>query len=277
MFIISIIIICLSLLFIFLKTYQIGSTPLEEKDIKIFIVNLDRSTDRYNNISKQCDNNNLFYERFSTVDGYNLSITDAGGKRFTGLDVKNNPALLSLDNGYTVLCPSENINYYSDSKILNHTLTAGELGCYCSHREIWLKMVKDNIPYALIIEDDAILNDDFRNKLLTMLKHLPTDRDLIYLSLSHSKNKIFYNIYNNPYLKKIGHGGYFNTTTGYLIHLKAAQKFLEYSKNFTLEIDNVMYQAFMHSEVQSYVTSPFLIHATPNSEDSIIFEMGSAH
>ncbi|MFV9957086.1 MAG: glycosyltransferase family 25 protein [Rickettsia conorii subsp. raoultii] len=139
------------MLFIFLKTYQIGSAPLEEKDIKIFIVNLDRSTDRYNNISKQFDNNNLFYERFSAVDGYNLSITDAGGKRFTGLDVKNNPALLSLDNGYTVLCPSENINYYSDSKILNHTLTAGELGGYCSHREIWFKMVKDNIPYALII------------------------------------------------------------------------------------------------------------------------------
>ncbi|KJW04953.1 glycosyltransferase family 25 protein [Rickettsia argasii] len=162
------------MLFIFLKTYQIGSTPLEVKDIKIFIVNL-RSTDRYNNISKQFDNNNLFYERFSAVDGYNLSITDAGGKRFTGLDVKNKPALLSLDNGYTVLCSSENINYYSDSKILNHTLTASELGCYCSHREIWLKMVKNNIPDALIIEDDAILNDDFRNKFLTMLKHLPTD------------------------------------------------------------------------------------------------------
>nr|WP_261763585.1 glycosyltransferase family 25 protein [Rickettsia parkeri] len=40
--------------------------------------------------------------------------------------------------------------------MLNHTLTAGELGCYCNHREIWLKMVKDNIPYALIIKDDAI-------------------------------------------------------------------------------------------------------------------------
>ncbi|KJV80141.1 glycosyltransferase 25 family protein [Rickettsia hoogstraalii str. RCCE3] len=108
------------MIFIFLKTYQIGSAPLEEKDIKIFIVNLDRSTDRYNNISKQFDNNNLSYERFSAVDGYNLSITDTAGKRFTGLDVKNNPALLSLDNGYTVLCPSENINYFSDSKILNH-------------------------------------------------------------------------------------------------------------------------------------------------------------
>ncbi|MCC8406854.1 MAG: glycosyltransferase family 25 protein [Rickettsia endosymbiont of Sceptobius lativentris] len=83
-FIISIIIICLSLIFIFLKTYQIGSAPLEEKDIKIFIVNLDRSTDRYNNISKQFDNNNLSYERFSAVDGYNLSITDTAGKRFTG-------------------------------------------------------------------------------------------------------------------------------------------------------------------------------------------------
>ena len=67
----------------------------------------------------------------------------------------------------------------------------------------------------------AILNDDFRNKFLTMLKHLPTDWDLIYLS--HSKNKIFYNIYNNPYLKKIGHGGYFNTTTDYYT-LKSCSK-----------------------------------------------------
>ncbi|BBJ32086.1 hypothetical protein RAS_11950 [Rickettsia asiatica] len=54
------------MIFIFLKTYQIGSAPLEEKDIKIFIVNLDHSTDRYNNISKQFDNNNLPYERFNT-------------------------------------------------------------------------------------------------------------------------------------------------------------------------------------------------------------------
>lgn len=38
-----------------------------------------------------------------------------------------------------------------------------------------------------------------------------------------------------------------------------------------------MYQAFMHSAVQSYVISPFLIYATLNSEDSIIFEMGRAH
>lgn len=38
-----------------------------------------------------------------------------------------------------------------------------------------------------------------------------------------------------------------------------------------------MYQAFMHSEAQSYITSPFLIHATLNSEESIIFEMGRAH
>ncbi|ABY73016.1 glycosyltransferase family 25 protein [Rickettsia rickettsii] len=29
-------------------------------------------------------------------------------------------------------------------------------------------MVKDNIPYALIIEDDAILNDDFRNKFFIL-------------------------------------------------------------------------------------------------------------
>ncbi|MFV9930236.1 MAG: hypothetical protein AB8U82_05190 [Rickettsia endosymbiont of Haemaphysalis japonica] len=76
------------MLFIFLKTYQIGSAPLEEKDIKIFIVNLDRSTDEYNNISKQFDNNNLFYERFSAVDGYNLIYNRCRGKKIYRLRCK---------------------------------------------------------------------------------------------------------------------------------------------------------------------------------------------
>lgn len=34
-------------------------------------------------------------------------------------------------------------------------LTRGELGCYDSHVRVWKEVVKQNLPYALILEDDA--------------------------------------------------------------------------------------------------------------------------
>jgi len=282
-FIVSIITLCLLLAYkfrpnevtLFSTIYQLKTVSVSEKDVKIFVINLDRSVDRYNNIKKQFDDYNLSYERFSAIDGYNLQIMNQAGEKFTGLDVRNNPSLLSLDNNYTIRCPSESINYYADSKILDRALTAGELGCYCSHREIWFKMVKENVPYALIVEDDTILKDNFHNNFKAVLKNLSAEWDLTYLFAIHSEDKTFYNIYNNSYLKKIDSNGYFNATTGYLISLKAAQKLLEYSKNFTLPIDDVMARPVIQGKLQAYITSPFLLY--PDSKNSIIFEMGRPH
>lgn len=90
---------------LFSKTNQIKTIPVYEKHIRVFVVNLDRSADRYKVISKQLDNNNLVYERFSAVNGYNLQMLDKKGKIFTGLDMKNDPLLLSFDKSYTIQCP----------------------------------------------------------------------------------------------------------------------------------------------------------------------------
>ncbi len=38
---------------LFYITYQLKTTPISEKDVKIFVINLDHSTNRYNNINKQ--------------------------------------------------------------------------------------------------------------------------------------------------------------------------------------------------------------------------------
>lgn len=275
-FIIFIIISCLLIfckfgsneISLFYITYQLKTIPISEKDIKIFVINLDYSTSRHNNINKQFIHINLPYERFRAVNGYELSIANQKGEKFTGLDLKNNPSLLSLDNNYTIFCPSENINYYA----LNRTLTAGEFGCYCSHREIWLKMVEENIPYALILEDDAILGENFYKKFSTIIKSLPSDWDLVYLFLMHLPRQKFYKIYNNPYLKKINTQRYFYTSTGYLINLKAATKLLKYSKSFSEPIDDSIAQEVADSRIQAYITTPFLINT--DFKDSTIIEMG---
>jgi GR25 family glycosyltransferase involved in LPS biosynthesis len=44
-------------------------------------------------------------------------------------------------------------------------LTPGECACAQSHINIWRHMLKNNIEYAFILEDDACFDKDWRNKL----------------------------------------------------------------------------------------------------------------
>ena len=37
----------------------------------------------------------------------------------------------------------------------------GSLGCYLSHVQLWERIAQEKIPYALILEDDAVWNEDF--------------------------------------------------------------------------------------------------------------------
>jgi glycosyl transferase family 25 len=43
----------------------------------------------------------------------------------------------------------------------------GEIGCYLSHYKILQRIVRENIPRACILEDDAVLEPDFPNRLLS--------------------------------------------------------------------------------------------------------------
>lgn len=61
----------------------------------------------------------------------------------------------------------------------NCALTPGEIGCSLSHIGIYNKMVSQNIPYALVLEDDVVLPDDFLELL-----------EAIKVSINVSQSKI---------------------------------------------------------------------------------------
>ncbi|MGC8170086.1 glycosyltransferase family 25 protein, partial [Salmonella enterica] len=41
----------------------------------------------------------------------------------------------------------------------SHDLTRGEIGCALSHHGVYCEMVRQGITHALVLEDDARLND----------------------------------------------------------------------------------------------------------------------
>jgi glycosyl transferase family 25 len=269
--------ICLYTNILPLNIHFVGTKKLSENDIKIFVINLDRTPKRYESIATQLNNYGLSHERFSAVDGYLLDITDENGKVIKGYDLKNQVYSIEQNKHYLIGCPSENITYYSSSKPY---CFSGEFGCSCSHREIWLKMIRDNIPYALILEDDAVLAGDFRAKYLTTIAHFPEDADLVYLFVAH-KNKRFEPLYMNKYYKRIptAEGMLIGTAGSYIISLRGAKILLDDSKNFSDAIDILMEKSITMKKIISYITSPLLTFCPIgiDPKDSIIHQMGRAN
>ena len=65
-------------------------------------------------------------------------------------------------------------------------LIGPEFGCYLSHKNIFQKIVNENIPYAIVLEDDAKLKDNFFFVIENLLKKYP-ELDLVRFL---GKNKI---------------------------------------------------------------------------------------
>lgn len=70
----------------------------------------------------------------------------------------------------------KNYNGRKRRLLFGKDLTGGELGCLLSHKAIYQKMGDQNIPQALILEDDVILDTDFKDTVQHLIQSdLPYD------------------------------------------------------------------------------------------------------
>jgi len=130
----------------FLNKFKINQFPQEElnNDLPIFIINLARRVDRkhklINNLNVMKIKNYTFIE---AVDGSEL---------------QNNIS-------------SE---YYNKEKAIEtkRELMPNEIACALSHLKIFRKMVDENIPYAIVMEDDCIPNINLHN----FIKHFDSTK-----------------------------------------------------------------------------------------------------
>lgn len=254
---------------------------IDKNKLKTYVISLDRTPERYVNVKKQLDNIGLMHSRFNAVDGYDLVFSDRDSSAtFKGKDIKDGNYTLNENHKYLVYCPSIEIEYNSDFNKLNRTLTAGEFGCYCSHIEIWNNIVKNNIEYALIFEDDVTLDKDFYQFFDKLTKKLPKGWDIIYLHVAHHPFKNLNKILFHDQLLKFGSDQLgVSLTSGYLISKKGAKKLKSYSRTFTFPIDDKISNAINKGFINAYKTKNLYVTA-PNGakpEDSTIHQMGRDH
>ncbi|MFN4267075.1 MAG: glycosyltransferase family 25 protein [Aquabacterium sp.] len=113
--------------------------------MKVFVISLSRSQCRRMAIAQHLGSLGIDFEFFDAVDGRALG---------------REPAL---------------------SRGARWPLTAGEIGCYLSHVGVWLRVIDEEIPKALVLEDDAVLTPDAW-PVIERCANLGGDWDVIRLS-----------------------------------------------------------------------------------------------
>ncbi len=63
-------------------------------------------------------------------------------------------------------------------------LTDGEISLILHHFECY-KNISENYDYAIIFEDDVILDNDFKNKIEKYISELPEDWDMLFFGEGH--------------------------------------------------------------------------------------------
>ena len=190
---------------------------MQNKNTPIFIINLKKDIEKKQHMQKLCQKYNLEVEFIEAVYGKELSQE--------AID-----AIYSEQNSI---------------KEIGRSLSSGELGCLLSHRTIYQRMISENIPEAIILEDDIEFNEKFINFLI-IKDNLPRDAELLLLGYwysgikytsalisFHNRMKISQTHEIVRFTKKM-HGTY-----AYYITIRGAKKILSsLDNNITMPIDH---------------------------------------
>lgn len=124
---------------------------------KIYLINLERRTDKFEKISNKLNELKINFKKINAIDGSNIQIRDEW--------------IQYLEKGSKISSP-------------------GAYGCLLSHLQIFKDAKQNNYKNILILEDDIIFHKNFNNELCK-LNDIPEDYSIIYLGATqfrHVKN-----------------------------------------------------------------------------------------
>lgn len=131
----------------------------------VFVINLDKSTERMAKISKRLDELEIPFERMPAVYGADLSQEE-------------------IDKYY---CPELNKKNY------RRPLGLGEIGCYISHIKAWKAIIDRGLSCALILEDDIVIDESLGQLIKTMSK-FSDSFDIVKLYSKNNEPKLIESI-----------------------------------------------------------------------------------
>ncbi|MFT6125146.1 MAG: glycosyl transferase family 25 [Shewanella sp.] len=155
--------------------------------------------------------------------------------------------------------PQTNLQKY-DKK-----LNLGEIGCYLSHVQCWQMIIEQQLDYALILEDDSILDP----ALMTVIQHINNlSADWDYIKLCHGRKP-------KGIVKSIVLDERFSLSTclklpastrGQCVSFAGAQKLLATAYPIARPVD-IDIQFWFEKQLRCFVVRPFPVIGTDLDSD----------
>jgi len=211
---------------------------------KIYYINLEHRTDRKKNVENQINKINFKgpIERINAAYGKNLNLTLIPPNLFTNDAIKS----------------TTNKNDIANTK----TMTKGGMGVALSQKWIYEKILCGEEDYALILEDDITISDNFMDKIQEILKKVKYF-DILWLGY-HNKHDLTTGNENELDVPFIIYGLF-----GYIINKKAAKAIIEIYP-ITEQIDSEIPKTFSNLIVYAVKENDRII-LSPTSEQSTEF------
>jgi glycosyl transferase family 25 len=197
---------------------------------KILYINLAHRQDRKNNVIKELSKINMLDKaiRIDAVNGKNLDLKNISPHLITKKGI--NDALNENQKVYTYLTP-------------------GAIGCALSHKKAYEYIINNNLSSALIIEDDILIDKNFKSRLSIIYSKVPKDFDILFIGYHNTSDKYLERIdsmYSQPY-KLYG-------LFGYIVTLEGAKKLLNIFP-ITEQIDSDIPKHF--DNIRAYAVNPY--------------------
>lgn len=198
------------------------------------------------------------------------------GKRILNVNYDVIEAIYGKDLGETYLETINSQNWVIER--YKRSLTYGEIGCALSHLKIYKKMLEEDIPWAIIFEDDISVKHDFYDALMQKIDAF--DSNNIYILgaqeglacndyVIFSKNDSIILNEKIIFRKTIDSERYIYRTAAYLISKKVAENILNFTENrFCLADD---WSCFEKSNLfKDLYVSDFVSHPLELGQQSLL-------
>lgn len=136
-----------------------------------------------------------------------------------------------------------------------------EISLMLKHYHIWCDMVKNNIDNVLVLEDDALLSDDFVSKFNIQISDLDKGYDVIWVGSCCNLHT-----HGNSHLIPRKQS---RCTHGYMLSLKCAKVLLDNIKYNNYPVDFYFNNIINSNDMNSYWMEPDLISQNPIFETTI--------
>ena len=222
----------------------------EEQEIfnifdNIYVLNLERRQDRFNNTVYRLNNANIYtFEQFYSIDG-------------------NTPELKILYNYYS----SKPYNIFEHNINRKAISSSGSLAILYSMKNMIKDAIKNNYKSILVLQDDIFIIKDFTNIFKQTLNNIPKKWKLLYLGGNdrYIRQHLNTNDINNGYYNAIGNtDGAFGIGISNIIF----QELLDQINNFDMPFDSgpLKYIQKKYNN-ECYVIYPNLIIADVSESD----------